>query len=86
MTAITLPAGLDYALAAAVLVQGVTAYILLDEAQVKEDDTVLNAAAAGGLGNIAVQLAKAPGAKVVGLTSRAKFEAVRSFGADHVAD
>ena len=84
--AIPLPAGFDHALAVAVLVQGVTAYILLDEAKVKEGDTVLISAAGGGLGNIAVQLAKAWGAKVVGLTSKPKFEAVRSLGADQVAD
>ena len=85
-TAIPLPAGLDHALAVAVLVQGVTAYILLDEAKVKEGDTVLVSAAGGGLGNLAVQLAKARGAKVIGLTSKSKFEIVRSLGADHVAD
>ena len=85
-TAIPLPVGFDHALAVAVLVQGVTAYILLDEAKVKEGDTVLISAAGGGLGNIAVQLAKARGAKVVALTSKSKFEAVRGFGADHVAD
>jgi NADPH2:quinone reductase len=85
-TAIPLPAGLDHAVAVAVLVQGVTAYILLDEAKVKEGDTVLISAAGGGLGNIAVQLAKARGAKAVGLTSKSKFAAVRGFGADHVAD
>jgi NADPH2:quinone reductase len=60
-TAIPLPAGLDHALAVAVLVQGVTAYILLDEVKVKEGDAVLVSAAGGGLGNLAVQLAKAPG-------------------------
>jgi NADPH:quinone reductase-like Zn-dependent oxidoreductase len=67
-------------------VQGVTAYILLDEAKAKEGDAVLISAAGGGLGNLAVQLAKTRGAKVVGLTSRSKFELVRSLGADHVAD
>jgi NADPH:quinone reductase len=85
-TAIPLPAGFDHALAVAVLVQGVTAYILLDEAKVKEGDTVLISAAGGGLGNIAVQLAKARGARVVGLTSKSKFDLVKSLGADQVAD
>jgi NADPH2:quinone reductase len=85
-TAIPLPAGFDHALAVAVLVQGVTAYILLDEAKVKEGDTVLISAAGGGLGNIAVQLANARGARVVGLTSKSKFDFVRSLGADQVAD
>jgi NADPH:quinone reductase len=85
-TAIPLPAGFDHALAVALLVQGVTAYILLDGAEVKEGDTVLISAAGGGLGNIAVQLAKARGARVVGLTSKPKFDFVRSLGADQVAD
>jgi NADPH:quinone reductase len=85
-TAISLPAGLDHALAVAVLVQDVTAYILLEEAKVKEGDAVLISAAGGGLGNLTVQLAKTRGGKVVGLTSRSKFELVRSLGADHVAD
>ena len=85
-TAIPLPAGFDHALAVAVLVQGVTAYILLDEAKVKAGDTVLVSAAGGGLGNIAVQLGKARGAKVVGLTSKSKFALVRDLGADQVAD
>jgi NADPH:quinone reductase-like Zn-dependent oxidoreductase len=85
-TAIPLPAGLDHALAVAVLVQGVTAYILLDEAKVKQGDAVLISAAGGGLGNLAVQIAKGRGAKVVGLSSKSKFELVRSLGADHVAD
>jgi len=63
-----------------------TAYILLDEAKVKAGDAVLISAAGRGLGNLAVQLATARGVKVVGLTSKSKFELVRSLGADHVAD
>src|SRR6266567_3973112 len=85
-TAILLPAGFDHARAVAVLVQGVTAYILLDEAKVKGGDSVLISAAGGGIANIAVQRAKARGAKVVGVTSKPKFEVVRSLGADQVAD
>jgi len=47
-TAIALPNQLAAAVAAAVLLQGVTAYLLLDQAQVKNGDVVLIAAAAGG--------------------------------------
>ena len=47
---------------------------------------MLVSAAGGGLGNLVVQLAKTRAAKVVGLTSKSKFELVRSLGADHVAD
>jgi NADPH:quinone reductase len=74
-TAVPLPAGLDHALAVAVLVQGVTAYILLEEAKAKEGDAVLLSAAGGGVGNLAVQLAKARGAKVVGLTLQVEVRA-----------
>jgi len=48
-TAILLPRQLDPALAVAVLLQGLTAYILLDRAQVKDGDVVMVAAAAGGV-------------------------------------
>ena len=47
-TAIPFPKQLDPALAAAVFVQGLTAYLLLDRAQVKKGDVVLIAAAAAG--------------------------------------
>ena len=80
--AIPLPAGFDPATAVALLVQGITAEILLSQAGVKQGDTVLISAAGGGLGNIAVQLAKARGAHVIGLTSENKLAAVRNLGAD----
>ncbi len=85
-TAIPFPKHLDPALAAGVLVQGLTAYLVLDQAQVKSGDAVLITAAAGGVGSLAVQLAKARGAKVIGLASESKFHLVKSLGADHVID
>jgi NADPH2:quinone reductase len=85
-TAIPFPSQLDPALAVAVLVQGLTAYILLDQAQVKQDDVVLIAAAAGGVGSLAVQLAKIRGATVIGLASASKASLVKGLGADHVFD
>jgi NADPH2:quinone reductase len=85
-TAIPFPKQLDPALAAAVLLQGLTAYILLDRAQVKNSDAVLIAAAAGGVGGLAVQLAKLRGAKVIALASESKFELVKGLGADQVFD
>jgi NADPH2:quinone reductase len=84
--AIPFPKQLDPALAAAVLLQGLTAYILLERAQLKSADTVLIAAAAGGVGGLAVQLAKLKGARVVALASEAKFDVVRRLGADCVFD
>jgi NADPH2:quinone reductase len=68
-TAIPFPKQLDPALAAAGLLQGLTAYILLDRAQVKDGDAVMVAAAAGGVGGLAVQLAKLRGARVIALAS-----------------
>lgn len=85
-TAIPFPKQLDPALAAAVLLQGLTAYILLDRAQVKNGDTVLVAAAAGGVGGLAVQLAKLRGAKVIALASESKFESLKALGVDQVFD
>jgi NADPH2:quinone reductase len=85
-TAIPLPKQLDPAVAAGVLVQGLTAFLLLDRAQVKNSDSVLIVAAAGGVGSLAVQLAKLRGAKVIALASESKFGVVRGLGADHVFD
>jgi NADPH2:quinone reductase len=84
--AIPFPKELDPAVAAGVLLQGLTANILLDRAGVSSGDTVLIAAAAGGVGSLAVQLAKLRGAAVIGLASGSKFELVRSLGAAHVFD
>ena len=84
--AIPVPRGLDHFSATALLVQGLTAYLLLEQARTKKDDVVLIAAAAGGVGSLAVQLAKARGARVIGLASASKFDLVKSLGADHVFD
>lgn len=84
--AIPIPLGLDHSTAAALLVQGLAAYLLLEQAQTKKDDVVLIAAAAGGVGSLAVQLAKARGATVIGLASASKFGLVKSLGADHAFD
>jgi NADPH:quinone reductase len=85
-SAIPFPRQLDPALAAAILLQGLTAYILLDRAQVKNGDAVLVAAAAGGVGSLAVQLAKLRGARVIALASKSKSDLVKGLGADHVFD
>jgi NADPH:quinone reductase len=74
--------------ASALLLQGMTAYALLNYcAHVEEGETVVVEAAAGGTGSLAVQLAKRAGAKVIALaSSEEKHELCKRLGADAVAD
>jgi NADPH2:quinone reductase len=74
--------------AVAMLVQGTTAWhILKTMAHVKPGETVVVQAAAGGVGSIAIQLAKMWGAKVIAVTSSdAKNDLAKSLGADAVVD
>lgn len=84
-SAIPIPPGLDFIHAAAVPVQGITAYQLLREsAQLQVGESVLVHAAAGGVGTLAVQLAKLLGAStVVGTASNSsKLDLARRLGAD----
>ena len=86
---VRIPAGVDFAGASALLVQGLTAHgVLHDGARVGPDDTVLVMAAGGGVGTLAVQLAKLAGARaVVGAAgSREKLDLALSLGADHAVD
>ena len=81
------PAGLSFARAAAVPSAALTAlHGLRDEAQVQPGQRVLINGASGGVGSFAVQIAKALGAVVTGVTSTRNVELVRSLGADHVVD
>lgn len=78
-----LPEGLSPAEGAAFLIQGITAmHCLEDCARLRSGETVLVHAAAGGVGTLAVQIAKAKGAKVFGTASSdAKCETIQSLGA-----
>lgn len=81
------PAVVDHAHAGALPLVSLTAWqSLFDTARLEEGETVLVHAAAGGVGHVAVQLAKWKGARVIGTASRAKNELVRSLGADEVMD
>lgn len=81
------PDELEFGAATALLVQGLTAYFLLETGQLSPDQTVLVPGAAGGVGSLAVQIAKLKGAsKVIGLASPSKHDFVRSLGADAVFD
>lgn len=82
---IPIPPNLDFVHAAAFPVQGLTAYQLLREsAHLQPGESVLIHAAAGGVGTLAVQLAKLMGAgTIVGTASNAdKHTLVRRLGAD----
>jgi len=69
-------------------VTGITAYFgLLDAASAKGGDIVFVSAAAGAVGSVVVQVAKAKGMTVIGSAGGPeKCEFVRSLGADHVID
>ncbi|KUJ67424.1 NADPH:quinone reductase [Streptomyces albus subsp. albus] len=81
------PAGLDHVHAAALPLAGLTAWQgLVDAAQLEAGQRVLIHRAAGGVGHLAVQIAKVRGAHVIALASEPKHEFVRSLGADEVID
>lgn len=81
------PATLDHTQAAAVPLAALTAWqALFDTAGLKEGQTVLIHGAAGGVGHLAVQLAKARGARVIGTASQPNHEFLRSIGCDEVID
>ena len=83
---VKLPDDIPARTAAAMMLQGLTAqYLLRRTYAVKPGDTILVHAAAGGVGLILVQWAKALGATVIGTVStEAKAELARAHGADHV--
>ena len=84
--AVAVPDGVDSRTAAAALLKGLTSEFLLRRLHsVEAGETVLIHAAAGGVGQIMVQWAKALGAKVIATVgSEAKAARVRELGADHV--
>ena len=82
---VVLPDGIDDAIAAAMMLKGMTAeYLLRRTYRVKAGDTILVHAASGGVGLIVCQWAKHLGAKVIGTVgSEAKAELARAHGCDH---
>ncbi|MBO0513624.1 NADP-dependent oxidoreductase [Streptomyces beijiangensis] len=79
------PLRLSFEEAAGLPLAGLTAYQVLRALEIGEGDTVLVNAAAGGVGSIAVQLAKNAGARVIGTASERNHGHVRSLGAEPVA-
>jgi NADPH2:quinone reductase len=84
--AIRLPDGVSFEVAAAGMLKGMTAEFLLRRCYpLRAGETILVHAAAGGVGSILVQWAKAIGATVIGTVgSAAKADLVRGYGCDHV--
>ncbi|QFZ22033.1 quinone oxidoreductase family protein [Saccharothrix syringae] len=84
--AVPVPDGVDDDTAGALLLQGLTAhYLVASTYPVRPGDAVLVHAAAGGVGLLLVQLAKARGARVIGTVSTEAKEALaREAGADEV--
>jgi NADPH:quinone reductase-like Zn-dependent oxidoreductase len=82
-----LPADIDYTVAAAVPISGLTAWQgLFDHAGLKTGQTVLIHGAAGGVGSMAVQLAHELGSRVIGTGRAADREAALGLGADVFVD
>jgi NADPH:quinone reductase-like Zn-dependent oxidoreductase len=87
MTVAKLPAGLDPAVAGALGLAGTAAKVAVDALAPAAGDTVLIAGATGGVGAIAIQLAKARGATVVATATPDEETAfVRGLGADETVD
>ncbi|MDN5842323.1 MAG: quinone oxidoreductase [Alcaligenaceae bacterium] len=85
---VALPDGISFEQAAALMLKGLTAqYLLRQTYRLKGDETILFHAAAGGVGLIACQWAKALGVKLIGTASTPeKLELARQHGAWQVID
>jgi NADPH2:quinone reductase len=83
---VKIPDGVDSKVAAAAMLQGMTAHYLTHSTYpLKEGETALLHAAAGGVGLLIVQMAKMVGARVIGTVStEAKAELAKAAGADDI--
>jgi NADPH:quinone reductase-like Zn-dependent oxidoreductase len=83
----TKPTGLSHVEAAGLPLAGLAAWqALVDTADVRAGQRVLVHAAAGGVGHLAVQIAKAKGAEVIGTARSPKHAFLRSLGVDQAID
>lgn len=81
------PTSLDHIQAAAVPLAALTAWqVMFDTAHLSAGQTILIHAAAGGVGHLAVQLAKWKGARVIGTASARNADFLRELGVDEVID
>jgi NADPH:quinone reductase-like Zn-dependent oxidoreductase len=82
-----LPADVDHTVAAALPISGLTAWqALIDHAGLRTGQTVLIHGAAGGVGSIAVQLAREVGARVIGTGRAADRDTALGLGVDSFLD
>jgi enoyl reductase len=79
------PAGMPWEQAGSLSASGQTAHLALDLLKVGRGDTVLVHGASGGVGTVAVQLARALGATVIGTASERNHDYLRELGAIPVA-
>ena len=81
------PANVTFEQAAAVPTSGLIALrVLREEGRIQAGQTVLINGAGGGVGSLAVQIAKSYGTHVTGVDTGRKLEMIRSLGADRVID
>ncbi len=80
------PANISHEQATAAAYGGLLALQYLERGQIRPGDSVLIYGASGTSGTIAVQQAKALGARVTAVCSTANIDLVRALGADHVLD
>jgi NADPH:quinone reductase-like Zn-dependent oxidoreductase len=80
------PAAVSEVEAAALPLAGVSALMSVEAIAPRPNDVVVIVGASGGIGSYAVQLAAVSGARVIGVTGKAKTEYVKSLGAHEVID
>jgi len=74
------PSGVPWEVAGSLFVAGTTAYAAVGAVCPREGETVVVSGAAGGVGSLAVQLARLAGATVIGLAGEANHEWLRELG------
>lgn len=79
------PVSLTWQQAAGLPLAGLTAYQLLTRLDTGKEDTVLVHGAAGGVGSLGVQIARALGARVIGTASARNHDRLRELGCEPVA-